>query len=170
MVSNEFVKRCQNTISKEINRKKKSAARGTMKRMVRLVPMVVLVSVFLTAIAYAAIPTFRKATLKFLLEITPESMTWSFVDSENDHEIPAYEEYYCWMPAGFEKTESSKSQDMISDTYTDGNGNSILITIVKGENTIVQTDNEELDFYECYINASVYHKLQHQFSFLLIFF
>lgn len=147
-ISDSFRKRCLDTISKGIKGNKRKATKGTAKKIIRLLPIVAIIAIFLTAIAYAAVPAFRAEVLDLLLRITPESTTWSFEDVSPDYEAPSYDEYSCWMPTGFEKTETDSNNDLINDTYTDGDGNCILITIMKGKNAIVQTDNENLDYYE----------------------
>lgn len=148
-ISTSFRNRCLDTINKGLKSNKRKATKVTAKKIIRLLPLVAIVAVFLTAIAYAAIPAFRTDVLNLLLEISTEEITWSFKSNEHSTFQPQGQQSFTLdIPDGFYYAQGAVDELSEYVEYRDEQDKYINVTVFKGMDTCTGTDFEDLDYVE----------------------
>ena len=148
-ISDSFRKRCLDTINKGLKSNKRKATKVTAKKIIRLLPLVAIVAVFLTAIAYAAIPAFRTDVLNLLLEISTEEITWSFKSNEHSTFQPQEQQSFTLdIPDGFYYAQGAADEFSEYVEYRDEQDKYITVTVLKEMDTCTSTNFEDLDYVE----------------------
>lgn len=152
-LSEALQRRCMKTIDRAFAKQKRRAAGRTAKKAFKLLPLVAVIIAAMAVLAYAAFPEFRADVLNLLLRNNTSSIDWSFVDDKGidaQSDIPESPTFTVDLPVGYELSEYSNSDYTEKAKYVDQNDetHSITISVLHSGYTAINTDIEDVDYYE----------------------
>ena len=144
-VPEKSVEKCLVTIQEAFRKQKRAAARVRWKKVVKILPLAVLLAAVLLTTSMAAIPEFRVAVLNFFQSDEAPATVWSFYEDQSYLTLEDLEsDYAAETPQGFFLEEYYENPVIRHLFYVSESGSDSYLNLeaIHGDNSSVSVNNE----------------------------
>lgn len=146
---------CRQTINREFERRSKQQNIRRMKRIWKTFLIAAMISCLLFTTVYATVPSVRRATINFVMEITQNVAILKGIDDTTEGNIllgaPQYRMNY--VPVEFEFSDSGADDYSMWETYISENGRIDFSAVYGDASMLYGVDLEDCVYEELTING-----------------